>query len=58
LLGNGQGTPLIRLQRYLLREHHIARNEVAFRYKTPSHAWPAIGIELKDVLAHTVLDTI
>ena len=58
MLGNSQGTPLIRLQRYLLREHYIARNEVAFRYKTPSSAWAAIGIELKDVLAYTVLDTI
>jgi hypothetical protein len=58
LLGNSQGTPLIRFQRYLLREHHIAGYEVALRYKAPSHSWTAIAIELKDVLANTVLDTI
>jgi len=58
LLGNSQGTPLIRFKRYLLREHHIAGYEVALRYKAPSHSWTAIAIELKDVLANTVLDTI
>jgi hypothetical protein len=58
LLGNSQGAPLIRFQRYLLREHHIAGYEVALRYKAPSHSWTAIAIELKDVLTNTVLDTI
>ena len=58
MLGNSQGTPLIRFQRYLLREHYIAGYEVALRYKAPPDAWTAIAIELEDVLANTMLDTI
>ena len=58
MLGNSQGAPLIRFQRDLLREHHIAGYEVALRYKAPPYAWTAIAIELEDVLANTMLDTI
>ena len=60
MLGNSQGTPLIRFQCYLLREHHIAGYEVALRFKAPPHSGKAIAIELEDVLAlaNTMLDTI
>ena len=58
LPGNSQSAPLIRFQCNLLREHYIAGHEIALRHKTPSHAWPAIATELKDVLTHAMLDTV
>ena len=51
-------TPLDNVDVLRIIEPHIAGYEVALQYKAPSHSWTAIAIELKDVLANTVLDTI
>ena len=55
---NSQGAALISFQRNLLRKHHIACYEIAFRQETPARAWLAIPIELDNVRAHAMLDAI
>jgi hypothetical protein len=54
----GQSAALVGFERDLLREHHIARHEIAFRNETPARAWPAIPIELDNVRADAMLDAI
>lgn len=58
MVGDGQGATLVRFQRNLLREHNVARYEIALRYEAPSLAWSAITIELDDVRANAVLNAI
>ena len=58
MLGDSQSALLIRFQRYLLREHNVARNEIAFRYEAPSLPRSAIAIEFDNIRAYTVLDAI